>query len=102
MYRENLFGFRSLKPVMNSFLVAFVPGSTLSYAGEDKAPDQKSAEPVINEMVSKIQTDVDPEFVYEYKQTKFVPPEGKTLLIMGQSVAGITEYLDHFPEEAQE
>ncbi|WP_299550774.1 glycosyl hydrolase [Seonamhaeicola sp.] len=47
-------------------------------------------------MISKINTDVDPEFVYEYDQTKFVPPNGKTLLIMGQTVESITEYQNHF------
>lgn len=47
-------------------------------------------------MISKIQTDVDPEFVYDYKQSKFVPEKGKTLLIMGQTVERITEYKKHF------
>ncbi|MEM9856916.1 MAG: glycosyl hydrolase [Bacteroidota bacterium] len=58
-----------------------------------------SAESTIDMMVSKINTETDPEFVYTYEQTKFVPPEGKTLLIMGQTVERITEYLDHFPDQ---
>ncbi|WP_115460892.1 glycoside hydrolase family 26 protein [Winogradskyella aurantiaca] len=48
------------------------------------------------DIVSKIQTDIDPEFVYDYEQSRFVPPAGKTLLIMGQTVERITEYMDHF------
>ncbi|NNE17177.1 MAG: hypothetical protein HKN10_01750, partial [Myxococcales bacterium] len=38
----------------------------------------------IADLVDKIRTEVDPAFVYEYGQTKFVPPAGKTLLIVGQ------------------
>lgn len=51
------------------------------------------------EMVSKIQTEVDPYFVYEYEQTKFVPPEGKTLLIMGQTLEDVDDYMENFSEE---
>ena len=62
-------------------------------AGESEISDQ-----VIAQMVSKINTQVDPEYVYDYAQTKFTPPEGKTLLIMGQTVERITEYMEHFPD----
>lgn len=99
MYRKSLFGHRSLSLVNGAFLAVILAGSTLSYTGEGEFPEQKSIDSIIDDMVSKIQTDVDPQFVYEYNQTKFVPPEGKTLLIMGQSVAGITEYLGHFPDQ---
>lgn len=54
---------------------------------------------ITEEMVSRIQTEVDPEFVYEYENTKFVPPDGKTLLIMGQTQERISEYLDHFSDQ---
>lgn len=50
-------------------------------------------------MVSKIQTEVDTAFVYPYAQTKFVPPAGKTLLIIGQTVEDILEYRRHFRDE---
>ncbi|MEM6686366.1 MAG: glycosyl hydrolase [Bacteroidota bacterium] len=53
----------------------------------------------IQDMVAQIDTTIDPEFMYEYEHTKFVPKAGKTLLIMGQTVEGITEYLNHFGEE---
>ena len=53
----------------------------------------------IEPMVAKIKTDTDPNFVYDYENTKFVPPDGKTLLIMGQTVEGISEYLDSFPDQ---
>ncbi|AXG67922.1 beta-1,3-xylanase XYL4 [Kordia sp. SMS9] len=53
----------------------------------------------IEEMVAQIDTTVDPDFVYAFQKTKFVPSDGKTLLIMGQTVEGITEYLDHFSKE---
>ncbi len=51
---------------------------------------------VTEEMVSKIKTKVDPEYIYDYEHSKYVPPDGKTLLIMGQTVESITEYMDHF------
>ena len=50
-------------------------------------------------MVTMIDTKTDSQFVYEYEKTKFVPPDGKTLLIMGQSVEAIDEYLDSFPDQ---
>ena len=51
------------------------------------------------EMVAMIQTKVDTEYVYTYEKAKFVPPAGKTLLIMGQTVERITEYMSNFPEQ---
>ncbi len=51
------------------------------------------------QMVAKINTDTDPRFVYDYEKTKFVPPEGKTLLIMGQSKEAIDEYIDNFADQ---
>lgn len=61
---------------------------------------QSKTDLLIDEMISKIRTDVDPAYVYEYEKTKFVPPEGKTLLIMGQTLDAITEYMDSFPDQA--
>ncbi len=61
--------------------------------------DSESIERSIEEMVSQINTEVDPEFVYDYEQTKFVPAPGKTLLIMGQTVERISEYVDKFPDQ---
>ena len=49
--------------------------------------------------VSEIDTTVDPYFIYEYEQTKFVPPAGKTLLIMGQTVEDIDDYMAKFSED---
>lgn len=51
---------------------------------------------VIEEMVAKINTEVEPAFVYQYEKSKFIPPEGKTLLIMGQDIKTISEYMDDF------
>jgi hypothetical protein len=53
----------------------------------------------IADLVDKVRTEVDPAFVYEYEQTKFVPPAGKTLLIVGQTLEEITEYTASFPNE---
>jgi hypothetical protein len=51
------------------------------------------------DLVDKIRTEVDPAFVYAYEQTKFVPPAGKTLLIVGQTLEDINEYNASFPNE---
>ena len=34
-----------------------------------------------------------------YKKSKYVPPQGKTLLIMGQTKEAINDYLQAFPNE---
>ncbi|MEN0066215.1 MAG: glycosyl hydrolase [Myxococcota bacterium] len=51
-----------------------------------------------SELLGQIRTAVDPAFVYEYSQTRFVPPQGKTLLIMGQTVQRIEEHVEAFPD----
>ena len=53
----------------------------------------------IADLVDKIRIEVDPAFVYAYDQAKFVPPAGKTLLIMGQTLEDINEYTASFPNE---
>lgn len=61
--------------------------------------NQNNQDKKIEEMVSKIKTNVDPNYIYEYEKTKFVPPSDKTLLIMGQTVESIKEYQYSFPNE---
>ncbi len=39
-----------------------------------------------------INTEVDPNYVYEFEKTRYVPPGDKTLLIVGQSLKNINEY----------
>ena len=62
---------------------------------------QEKKQPInsIKDMISKIDRTVDSSFVYKYEKIKFVPPKGKTLLIMGQTVERINEYLTHFPNQ---
>lgn len=55
--------------------------------------------PLIDEMVAMINTEVDPAYLYEYQQTKFVPPPGKTLLIMGQTLEDIKTYSGRFADQ---
>jgi hypothetical protein len=52
----------------------------------------------IQQMVEKINTDIDPAYIYHYEGTKFVPPAGRTLLIMGQNKEEISEYMDSYPD----
>ncbi len=77
-------------------LILITSTAAWAQAGADK--DAQSTPQSVDQMISRINTAVDPAFVYEYAQTKFVPPPGKTLLIMGQTVESISEYLDHFPD----
>jgi hypothetical protein len=79
------------------FLILFLISTCLQLRAQNN--EKEITGEITNEMVSKIQTGIDPEFIYEYEQTKFVPPRGKTLLIMGQNVERITEYLNHFPDQ---
>ena len=51
---------------------------------------------MIEEMVSKIDTVINPYYEYDHHLSKFVPPAGKTLLIMGQTVERIQEYQKNF------
>ena len=74
--------------------------STLVISQDKKIEGSVMAKSEIEEMISKINTAVNPEFVYDYEKTKFVPQQGKTLLIMGQTVERIKEYQDNFPNEA--
>lgn len=68
-----------------------------AWSQEKIVKDSVSTELSIEKMVSQINVEVDPNFVYDYEQTKFVPPHKKTLLIMGQTVESISEYLESFP-----
>lgn len=70
-----------------------------TWSQETVNKDPASTEPAVRKMVSQINEEVDPDFVYDFEQTKFVPPDGKTLLIMGQTVERITEYMENFPNQ---
>ena len=79
-----------------TFVVLMLLCSILVLRGQSETPNSNNE--TITEMISKIKTDIDPSFIYEYEKSKFVPPEGKTLLIMGQTVERIEEYMDHFSD----
>lgn len=49
--------------------------------------------------VETVDLEVNPEYVYDYKKTKFVPPHGKTLFILGQNHEEIFDYLNYFSGE---
>jgi len=97
---KNLFNYENNKLFNTYYLPAIILFLTLSCV-ELKAQNKEvgTTDQISKEMVSRIQTDIDPKFVYEYEQTKFVPPKGKTLLVMGQTVERITEYMSHFPDQ---
>ncbi len=78
---------------LSFFLSPFV------WSQEKAIKDSDTTKLSIENMVSKINVEVDPKFIYDYERTKFVPPHRKTLLIMGQTVERISEYVDNFPDQ---
>ena len=97
---KNVFNYENNKLFNTFYVPAIIMFLTLTCV-ELKAQNKVmgTSNRITKEMVSRIQTDIDPEFVYEYEQTKFVSPKGKTLLVMGQTVERITEYMNHFPDQ---
>lgn len=80
-------------------LTALLSCATPNEKALPASTEQANTGLLIEEMVARIKSDVEPAFVYEYEKTKFVPPEGKTLLIMGQTLEGITKYMDSFSDQ---
>ena len=95
---QKLLGNKCIKQLNLSFFVVFT-AFVITSCSSAKNNNIQNKNQIIEEMVSKIKTDVDPEFVYEFEQTKYVPPKNKTLLIMGQTVERINEYKSAFPNE---
>lgn len=79
------------------FIMLFLISTGVELKGQNM--DKETTVQIAEEMVSRIPTDIDPEFIYKYEHSKFVPPEGKTLLIMGQTVESTNEYMDHFQDQ---
>ena len=46
--------------------------------------------------LAQIRNKVDTAYLYEYEKTRFVPPAGKTLLVLGQSKTNINECRENF------
>ncbi|MGC6431610.1 MAG: glycoside hydrolase family 26 protein [Jejuia sp.] len=69
---------------------------TINQAQTDKV---KICNETITQMVAKINTEVDSNYVYDYEKTKYVPPANKTLLIMGQTEERIKEYNKNFRKQ---
>ena len=99
MKRIVLQNLTSCIPNKKSGIVLLVSAIICSITTFVQSQERSASDQAIERMVAKIQTDTNPEFVYDFEKTKFVPPAGKTLLIMGQSSERISEYLDHFPDQ---
>lgn len=53
----------------------------------------------VEDLAALIDTEPDPAFHYAFEGAKFVPPDGKTLLILGQTLGGIDEHVASFPDQ---
>ncbi|MFD2727498.1 hypothetical protein [Hyunsoonleella rubra] len=92
-----------MKPIRFNFWQRFLYSAMIftlvlasSFAQNNKA---KLLNEKVEAMVSKIRTEVDSNYVYDYEKTKYVPPAGKTVLVMGQTEERIKEYKRKFPEK---
>jgi hypothetical protein len=52
----------------------------------------------VDGMLALVDREIDPAYVYELEGARFVPPEGQTLLIMGQTLGGIDDFVTTFPD----
>ncbi|MEL6544452.1 MAG: glycosyl hydrolase, partial [Myxococcota bacterium] len=50
-------------------------------------------------LVSLIRRDTDPDYRYEFANTRFVPPDDRVLLVLGQTLGGINAHVEAFPSE---
>lgn len=93
---------RSASTLVGAIMLTFLVSCAVpAEKGMPLSAEQLETDSLVEAMVAMIDTDVDPDYVYNYEKTKFVPPDGKTLLIMGQTVEAITEYMDSFPQQAK-
>ncbi|MEO0324786.1 MAG: hypothetical protein AAF447_17620 [Myxococcota bacterium] len=71
-------------------------------AGDLGVADMRAADAAlepVDALLSMIDRTVDPAYVYEYEAARFVPPEGRTLLVLGQTLGGINDHVASFPDE---
>ena len=82
--------------------LASLTTATLALLSLAACADAQVTEPspvdAVASMVAAINTTVDPAFEYEYVQSRFVPPPGETLLVMGQTLQAIDAYVEAFPD----
>ncbi|MEM9548494.1 MAG: glycosyl hydrolase [Bacteroidota bacterium] len=83
-------------PYQHLSLVLIILFGLLTACSTSKEQKIKKEVNVIDEMVELIHTEVDSQYVYDYEKTKYVPSNGKTLLIQGQTYESIHEYKDYF------
>ncbi len=77
-------------------------GGSLDGAPPDDAGSPPDAggtpDELVAAMLDLVDTEVDPSYVYEFEGARFVPPEGKTLLILGQTLDAVEELTTSFPD----
>lgn len=92
-------GFVFLMVALTSTLSCTGPAIKEDIISGSATVEHSEIDSAIEKMVAKINTEVDPTFVYQYEKSKFVPPAGKTLLIMGQDMNTISEYMENFSDQ---
>ncbi|MEL6184688.1 MAG: glycosyl hydrolase, partial [Myxococcota bacterium] len=53
----------------------------------------------VDAMLDLIDTEPDPSYVYTFDRARFVPPAGKTLLVLGQTLDAVDELTTSFPDQ---
>ncbi len=62
-------------------------------------PDAATPRDPVEAMLELIDTEPDPSYVYAFDRPRFVPREGKTLLILGQTLDAVDEFTSNFPDQ---
>ncbi|MEJ6791376.1 MAG: hypothetical protein QNK89_01185 [Lacinutrix sp.] len=75
IFRKKLF--KTTTPYLMSSVMLLL--SLFAQSQENRTKESELANTEIEKMISKINTDVNSEFIYDYEKTKFVPKQGKNL-----------------------
>ncbi|WP_422106813.1 glycoside hydrolase family 26 protein [Winogradskyella sp.] len=81
----------SLK-LMSLFMLTILLSVSFQNCANTISNNVRKNEQTIHKMISKIDTTINSEYIYQYEKTKYVPTEDKTLLILGQSLTNINDY----------
>jgi len=74
-------------------------GASMDAGSEPGPEDATTPRDPVEAMLDLIDTEPEPGYVYAFDRARFVPPEGKTLLILGQTLDAVDELVSSFPDQ---